>query len=87
MGFHGGNVFFVLGELYVIILIVRALLSWIPMSASSPFAPVARVVYTITEPVLAPFRRIIPPVGGLDLSFMVAFFVILIIVNTVLIRL
>lgn len=87
MGFHGGNVFFVLGELYIVILIIRALLSWIPMSADSPFSPVARVVYTITEPVLAPFRRFIPPVGGIDLSFIVAFLVVLIIVNTVLVQL
>ena len=87
LGFQGGNILFVLGELYVVILLVRALLSWIPMSASSPLAPVARVVYVVTEPVLAPFRRLIPPVGGFDLSFIVAFLVVQVIVFSVLSRL
>lgn len=87
LGFASGNVFYVLGQLYVIILVVRAVLSFFPMSPGSPLAPVARFTYMLTEPVLAPFRRIIPPVGMFDLSFLVAFIVIEVIVNTVLIRL
>jgi YggT family protein len=45
------------------------------------------VVFTLTEPVLAPFRRIIPPVGMVDLSFLVAFIVVEVIVSQVLARL
>ncbi|MCL2395728.1 MAG: YggT family protein [Acidimicrobiaceae bacterium] len=76
-----------LGQIYVLILLVRAILSWFPASYNSPLNPVRRFVYVVTEPVLAPFRRIIPPVGGLDISFIVAFFVVEIIVRVVLIRL
>jgi YggT family protein len=48
---------------------------------------VRRVLFVLTEPVLAPFRKVIPPVGGLDLSFVVAFLVVEIIVRVVLIHL
>ena len=60
-------------NLYLIVLFARAILSWFPMSPSSPLAPVAGFLYTITEPVLGPLRRVIPPIGGLDISFIVAF--------------
>ena len=62
--------------IYLIVLIVRAVLSWFPISPSSGLAPVISVLYTLTEPVLAPMRRVIPPVGGFDLSFIVLFFAI-----------
>ena len=86
-GFHGGNVFFVLGEIYVLILIIRALLSWFPYRGDSPLNPVRRVVFTLTEPVLAPFRKLIPPIGMFDVSFLVAIIVVEIIVNVVLVKL
>lgn len=85
--FHGGHILYDLGQLYVLILIFRALLSWFPYSPDSPLNPVRRVVFTLTEPVLAPFRRIIPPIGMFDLSFLVAFIVIELIVTNVLGRL
>ena len=37
-------------------------------------ATINRLLMDLTEPVLAPLRRVIPPVGMFDLSFMVAFF-------------
>jgi YggT family protein len=76
-----------LGQLYVLILFIRAILSWFPPSYNSPLNGVRRFVFVVTEPVLAPFRRLIPPVGGLDISFIVAFFVVEIIVQVVLSRL
>ena len=84
--FSSGHIIYDLGELYVIILFVRALMSWFPYDPSSPLNPVRRVLFTITEPVLGPFRRIIPPIGMIDISFIVAIFVIQAIVQTVLIR-
>ena len=86
LSFHGGNFLYFLGQLYVVILVVRALFSWFPYRADSPLNPVRRLVFTLTEPVLAPFRRIIPPVGMLDLSFLVAFIVVEVIVSQVLAR-
>lgn len=50
------------------ILILRALLSWISQGKN----PMELVMMQLTEPFLAPIRRIIPPMGGLDLSVLVA---------------
>jgi YggT family protein len=86
VSFRGGHILYDLGQIYVLILIVRAVLSWFPASTDSPLNPVRRVVYTLTEPVLAPFRRVIPPIGMFDLSFLVAFIVIEVIVSQVLVR-
>jgi YggT family protein len=59
-------------QLYLYALFARIILSWFPISGQSPLASVYRFLYTITEPVLAPIRRLIPPIGmggmGLDLS-------------------
>jgi YggT family protein len=85
--FHGGNPLFVLGEIYVVVLILRALLSWFPYDPTSPFNGVRRVVFAVTEPVLAPFRRLIPPIGMFDISFLVAIIVVELIVFDVLARL
>lgn len=43
--------------------IVAAVFSWV-----NPYAPLAGVFNTLTGPLLRPFRRVIPPVGGVDLS-------------------
>jgi YggT family protein len=60
-------------RVYVMLLIVRILLSWIP---HNPYQPVIRFIYEVTEPYLAIFRRIIPPFGAVDLSPIVAFLVL-----------
>jgi YggT family protein len=61
---------------YLIVMIVRAVFSWIPVSGSSAWSGVRSFVYSITEPVLAPVRQIMPRTGFLDLSFLVVFIVI-----------
>ena len=66
-----GNPLCLVAQLYVLILIARAIMSWFPLRSDSPFLPVARVLNAVTEPVLAPFRRVIPPAGMFDLSFLV----------------
>lgn len=85
--FRGGNPLYVLGEVYVLILFGRAILSWFPYSPSSPLNPVRRFIITVTEPVLAPFRRLIPPIGMIDISFLVAIIVVQLVVQNVLGRL
>lgn len=55
--------------LYVLLLI-RVVLSWIP--GVNYHHPAVHFVYRITSPVLDPIRRIMPPMGGLDLSPLVA---------------
>lgn len=49
------------------VLIVRAILSWF----SQGYNPVEAMLHQITEPLLAPVRKVIPPIGGLDLSVLV----------------
>jgi YggT family protein len=55
-------------DLYSLVVLAAVVLSWVPLD---PRNPVAAVVYGATEPVLAPIRRVLPPIGGLDLSPMV----------------
>lgn len=64
-------------ELYSWVLLARALMSWIPNL--DPYNPVVQFLYQITEPVLEPVRRLIPPLGGtIDISLIVVFFAIFI---------
>ncbi|MEM7556666.1 MAG: YggT family protein [Cyanobacteria bacterium P01_A01_bin.84] len=59
-------------SIYTGLLIIKALLSWFPNINwyDQPFAALNQV----TEPYLNIFRSIIPPLGGIDISFIVAFF-------------
>jgi YggT family protein len=52
-------------QFYTFALIIYALLSWVVPAGYSP--PMA-LLGSICEPILAPFRRLIPPIGGIDLS-------------------
>ena len=63
-------------ELYIIILFVRAVFSWFPIRSDSAILPLVRFVHMVTEPILAPVRRIIPPAGMFDISFIVVFLVL-----------
>jgi len=58
-------------------ILARALLSWFRLG---PDNPLVAILYEITEPVLAPLRRVIPPLGGMiDITPIVAFFLLQII--------
>ena len=57
-------------QIYIIVLFVRALFSWFP-PPSGGMATFYRILLDLTEPVLAPLRRIIPPAGAFNLSFLV----------------
>lgn len=61
-------------ELYTWILIARFLLTWFPNVDYSH--PIIQFIHTITNPVVRPFRGIVPPLGNLDLSPLVMFFVL-----------
>ena len=58
-------------QYYSVILIVRVLLSWFPNLDWSN--PLLATVSSITDPYLNAFRGLIPPLGGLDLSAILAF--------------
>lgn len=57
-------------EVYMALMMARILLSWVK---HNPYQPIIRFIYEITEPVLGLFRRIIPPIGVIDISPIVAF--------------
>ena len=61
---------------YIVVLAARAILSWFPVRPGTPVATIYSLLLDLTEPVLAPMRRIIPPAGMIDLSFLVLFFLL-----------
>ncbi len=60
-------------DLYAFILIARALISWV---SPDPRNKIVQFLYQITEPVLAPVRQVVPPIGRFDLSLVVVLIVI-----------
>jgi YggT family protein len=63
----------ILLQILWVAILIRVLLSWFPVD---PRNPIIRVLFEITEPVLAPFRRVIPRIGMFDLSPLAALLVI-----------
>jgi YggT family protein len=74
------NVFRLAGiavELYLwFIMLPTALLSWFRVQPGTTLARVQLFLYKATEPVLRPVRRVIRPMGGIDISFIVVFLVL-----------
>ena len=67
---------FILDRLLVLLLLaifVRAMLSWFPIGRDNP---IVNIVFQITEPILGPIRRVMPRTMSIDLSPMVAMFLI-----------
>jgi YggT family protein len=58
-------------QVYSLVLLARIIVSWIPDVSRSN--PIVRFLYQATEPVLEPARRVIPPMGMLDISPIVVF--------------
>ncbi len=55
-------------------IIIRALVSWLPID---PYNPFIQILDQITEPILAPLRRFIPPIGGaMDITPIVALIIL-----------
>ncbi|MBN1876944.1 MAG: YggT family protein [Anaerolineae bacterium] len=63
-------------QLYNVALLLRLILEWLAIPYTHPFM---RFVYTITEPLLAPIRRRLPLFAGVDISYIVAVLVLLIV--------
>jgi YggT family protein len=63
---------------YLLILLVRIAMSWFPMSPDGAAAHIYGLTVSLTEPILGPLRRILPPVRlgnmAMDLSPIVVFF-------------
>lgn len=65
-------------QAFLVVVLIRVVFSFV-----SPFPtnPVSRLAWQVTEPVLAPIRRLLPQMSGLDLSPMVVWLVALILIQ------
>ena len=50
---------------YFVLIIARVIVSWVANQSRHPLIP---LIYQLTEPVLRPFSKLVPPLGGVDLS-------------------
>ena len=66
-------------QLYVILIFVRIILTWFPIQPGTMMAQLFSVLYRVTEPVLGPARRVIPPIGMFDISPIIVIFALQII--------
>lgn len=72
-------VFIVQGVFWSInfLIFARIILSFLPMVMRiDPYHPIIRFVNDTTEPLMAPFRRLLPPIGGMDFSPILLFMVL-----------
>ena len=74
-------------QAYFLVLIGRVVLSWFPITPGTTTASVFSIIYSLTEPVLGPIRRVLPPIGmggmGLDLSPIIVFVAVIMLQNVV----
>ncbi len=62
-------------NIYMWVIIIRALISWV---SPDPYNPVVQVLTRLTEPVLRPLRKLVPPYKvGLDFSPLIAILIII----------
>ncbi len=58
-------------QVYIWLIFARIVMSWVK---HNPYNPLIRFIYDVTEPFLGFFRKIIPPIGVIDISPIAAFF-------------
>lgn len=68
-------------NVYIVVVIVRALISWV---SPDPYNPLVRFLHRVTEPVLAPIRERLPMGMGLDFSPMIVILAIYVVQHYVL---
>ncbi len=76
-----GVIYFIL-NIYWWAVIASIIMSWI-MAASGNMNPhyILRLIWQLTEPIMAPMRKVVPPMGGLDFSPIIFFVIISLIQN------
>jgi YggT family protein len=75
-----GDVIALLLQLLAIAIIIRALLSWV---SPDPRNPIVQALDAITEPILQPLRQIVPRIGMIDITPMVAIIVLYVLIGLV----
>ena len=79
-----GSILIWLLQLYVFIVIAQAVISWLVafgvLNLSNPQAArLVELLAKLTEPVMAPIRRYVPPIGGIDITPIIVIFGIMLI--------
>jgi YggT family protein len=57
-----------IANIYVLIVVARAISTFFPISPGSPFLPLVDSLYKVTEPVFTPIRRVLPAMGPFDFT-------------------
>ena len=70
----------VLFQILIFAILIDALISWFPIP---PTSPIVRILDDITEPILAPLRRVVPRLGMFDITPIVAMFLLEILNNII----
>jgi YggT family protein len=68
------NALYMIYQIWTVMLFIWAILSWIPQISRDH--PAVQFLNRFIEPVVLPFRRLLPMPGGLDLSPLIAYFVV-----------
>jgi len=71
MTFIAGVLIFAL-QIFLVVILIRVVFSWV---SPVPTNPVSRLAWQVTEPVLAPIRRRLPLMSGIDLSPLVVWLI------------
>ena len=69
--------------IFIVLLFVRAVLSWFPVEPGSLMAQMTEVLNVLTDWAVVPLRRVIPPAGMIDLSFLVLVLALFILRNAI----
>jgi YggT family protein len=67
-------------DIFLFVIFLQAILSWIN---PDPYHPLANVLFSLSRPALQPLRRFIQPVGGIDITPMIAIIIILFIKHSI----
>lgn len=67
-------------QIFSWVLVARAILSWIDQRQEWG---ISRVLADITEPIIRPVRQFVPPMGGFDISFIIVFFGIQVLIRAI----
>ena len=65
-------------EAFLVVILIRVVFSWV---SPYPTNPVTRLAWRLTEPVLGPIRRRLPPMSGIDLSPLVVWLAVIILIG------
>lgn len=70
-------------NIFWLVVLARMIMSWVRITPGTPVASIYSVIFSLTEPVLGPLRRLIPPVrmgmGAIDVSPIIVIVVIILI--------